>query len=373
MVKNLLKYELLKVIKSKGICIFLILLLISNLLQIIYVNKNDLHGNLYEGKTKILNKIEGKVTQKKYDWLVETYSQLKDRIDQGNYDTKNEDKSFFTGYAYGDYQIIENILKDYEYVVNYKKLIKKKIKVIKENIKLTQDQNWKNYNKKMLEKLKARDLSYYYDYMLMENFINNDFLYLLLLLVVLLLVIKMFLYDKQEGTYFYLNMIGKQKLKIYISKLITLVIFLAIFNILFLLEKYLIYYCLGMKNGLLQPLYALDKFAYVPINISIIQYVILNYLYQLIGSICFMMILIYSFSFFKKEIKGIFLGIIYIYLSIVCFNNHIFSIINFSSLSEIVFEKTLCMKFILISLAIIFISFLCSYLSIRRGRYYETT
>ena len=68
----------------------------------------------------------------------------------------------------------------------------------------------------MLKKrLKNRNLSYYYDYTLINNFMNQDFQYLLFLIFCIILVIKLFIYEKQKQTDLYFYISRKQIKKIF--------------------------------------------------------------------------------------------------------------------------------------------------------------
>ena len=44
-------------------------------------------------------------------------------------------KNTFSGYVFGDEQISNNLLEDYEYTINYHSSIKNKITILDENIK----------------------------------------------------------------------------------------------------------------------------------------------------------------------------------------------------------------------------------------------
>lgn len=52
-------------------------------------------------------------------------------------------KILFQSYVFGDEQISNNLLEDYEYTINYHSSIKNKITILDENIKKTQNSKWK--------------------------------------------------------------------------------------------------------------------------------------------------------------------------------------------------------------------------------------
>ena len=163
MVMFMIKGELYKLLRSKSVKVLFILLLVLNSLQIIYVNYQNIYGDINTGKRKILKIIEGPISQQKYDWLVNYHNTMLEQVNNGNYNTKNKSKNTFSGYVFGDVQISNNLLEDYEYTINYHSSIKNKITILDENIKKTQNSKWKKENIMLKKRLKDRNLSYYYE------------------------------------------------------------------------------------------------------------------------------------------------------------------------------------------------------------------
>ena len=174
MVMFMIKGELYKLLRSKSVKVLFILLFILNSLQIIYVNYQNIYGDINTGKRRILKIIEGPISQQKYDWLVNYHNTMLEQVNNGNYNTKKKSKNTFSGYIFGDEQISNNLLEDYEYTINYHSSIKNKITILDENIKKTQNSKWKKENIMLKKRLKNRNLSYYYDYTLINNFMNQD-------------------------------------------------------------------------------------------------------------------------------------------------------------------------------------------------------
>ena len=302
MVMFMIKGELYKLLRSKSVKVLFILLLVLNSFQIIYVNYQNIYGDINTGKRKILKIIEGPISQQKYDWLVNYHNTMLEQVNNGNYNTKNKSKNTFSGYVFGDEQISNNLLEDYEYTINYHSSIKNKITILDENIKKTQNSKWKKENIMLKKRLKNRNLSYYYDYTLINNFMNQDFQYLLSLIFCIILVIKLFIYEKQKQTDLYFYISRKQIKKIFISKILMILLFTFISSLLLLIESYLIYYFLGMKNSLFQPLYALSHFMYEPYNISIFFYIVCNYFFRLVGGLSFSYLFLFLCHFLNSVI-----------------------------------------------------------------------
>ena len=178
---------------------------------------------------------------------------------------------------------------------------------------------------------------------------NQDFQYLLSLIFCIILVIKLFIYEKQKQTDLYFYISRKQIKKIFISKILMILLFTFLSSLLLLIESYLIYYFLGMKNGLFQPLYALSHFMYEPYNISIFSYLFL-----------------FLCHFLNKEYKGFFIAILIIYISIQLYNNNLLSIISFSSLNDSIYNQRIFMSSLLFSFIILNLNFFTYFLFKRR-------
>ena len=242
MVMFMIKGELYKLLRSKSVKVLFILLFILNSLQIIYVNYQNIYGDINTGKRRILKIIEGPISQQKYDWLVNYHNTMLEQVNNGNYNTKKKSKNTFSGYIFGDEQISNNLLEDYEYTINYHSSIKNKITILDENIKKTQNSKWKKENIMLKKRLKNRNLSYYYDYTLINNFMNQDFQYLLSLIFCIILVIKLFIYEKQKQTDLYFYISRKQIKKIFISKILMILLFTFISSLLLFSCGFYLYY-----------------------------------------------------------------------------------------------------------------------------------
>lgn len=327
----MIKYEIKKIISSKILIFILIGLLILNLAQIIYKTCPDLHGSLYTGKQKILEKVEGKITQEKYDFLVTNYKETQAKVVAGDYQTDKIDDNTYSGYVFGDNQLFYTILEEYDQTINYQDYLKEVIDTAKENIKLTTDSSFKQYNKELLYKYQERTLSYYYDYTLIEYYINHDFSYLLSLVMVIMVIVQIFLSEKQNGTIVYYDLVRNGKQRVLLPKIIVLLLMSIIISLLFSFENFIVYYFLGANKGWLQPLYALENFRLTSSQISIAFYIIINSCLQIVGCILFASIMMTLCRFFNYSYQGIIAGIITIILSIISYNYYIFSIIDFSS------------------------------------------
>ena len=98
MVMFMIKGELYKLLRSKSVkVLFILFCLFLNNLQIIYVNYQNIYGDINTGKRKILKIIEGPISQQKYDWLVNYHNTMLEQVNNGNYNTKTSLKILFQG------------------------------------------------------------------------------------------------------------------------------------------------------------------------------------------------------------------------------------------------------------------------------------
>ena len=104
MVMFMIKGELYKLLRSKSVKVLFILLFILNSLQIIYVNYQNIYGDINTGKRRILKIIEGPISQQKYDGRARFEKDFLINV-KADLDSFN-DLSFLYSYLEGKYVFI---------------------------------------------------------------------------------------------------------------------------------------------------------------------------------------------------------------------------------------------------------------------------
>lgn len=367
----MIKYELKKVLRSKSLIALLGVLLFLNAAQIIYKVYPDCHGSLYEGKKKILAEIEGPITQENYDFLLNNYNITQQKVEAGDYQTNRIDKNTYSGYVFGDNQLFSELFEDYKNCINYSDSIKNIITIAKENKQLTTNDSWKEYNNELLKTYKQRNLSYYYDYTLINSHLNYNFSFLLSLVLIIMLTTVIFLKEKQEGTVIYYKLVRNGKKKIFLPKIIILILISGLISIIFSLETFIIYFFLGANKGWLQPLYAIADFKFSASSISIASYIIINNLMQILGCMLFALTIMTVFKFIKYNYQGVIIGFIILVLSIFAYNSNFYSLIDFSSIKDL-FIKNVELIDRIIKGSINFVILIINYILLFSGDFYET-
>ncbi len=368
----MIKYELKKVLRSKSLIILLGVLLFLNAAQIIYKVYPDCHGSLYEGKKKILAEIEGPITQENYDFLLNNYNMTQQKVEAGDYQTDRIDKNTYSGYVFGDNQLFSEIFEDYQNCINYSNSIKNIITIAEENKQLTTNDSWKEYNNELLKTYKQRNLSYYYDYTLINSYLNYNFSFLLSLVLIIMLTTVIFLKEKQEGTVIYYKLVRNGKKKIFLPKIIILILISGLISIIFSLETFIIYFFLGADKGWLQPLYAITDFKFSASLISIASYMIINNLMQIIGCVLFALTIMTVFKFIKYNYQGVIVGFIILVLSIFAYNNNFYSLIDFSSIKDLFIKNVELIDRIIKGSINFVILIIINYILLFSGDIYET-
>lgn len=368
----MIKYELKKVLRSKSLIILLGVLLFLNAAQIIYKVYPDCHGSLYEGKKKILAEIEGPITQENYDFLLNNYNMTQQKVEAGDYQTDRIDKNTYSGYVFGDNQLFSEIFEDYQNCINYSNSIKNIITIAEENKQLTTNDSWKEYNNELLKTYKQRNLSYYYNYTLINSYLNYNFSFLLSLVLIIMLTTVIFLKEKQEGTVIYYKLVRNGKKKIFLPKIIILILISGLISIIFSLETFIIYFFLGADKGWLQPLYAITDFKFSASLISIASYMIINNLMQIIGCVLFALTIMTVFKFIKYNYQGVIVGFIILVLSIFAYNNNFYSLIDFSSIKDLFIKNVELIDRIIKGSINFVILIIINYILLFSGDIYET-
>lgn len=368
----MIKYELKKVLRSKSLIALLGVLLFLNAAQIIYKVYPDCHGSLYEGKKKILAEIEGPITQENYDFLLNNYNTTQQKVEAGDYQTNRIDKNTYSGYVFGDNQLFSELFEDYKNCINYSDSIKNIITIAKENKQLTTNDSWKEYNNELLKTYKERNLSYYYDYTLINSYLNYNFSFLLSLVLIIMLTTVIFLKEKQEGTVIYYKLVRNGKKKIFLPKIIILILISGLISIIFSLETFIIYFFLGANKGWLQPLYAIADFKFSASSISIASYIIINNLMQILGCMLFALTVMTVFKFIKYNYQGVIIGFIILVLSIFAYNSNFYSLIDFSSIKDLFIKNVELIDRIIKGSINFVILIIINYILLFSGDFYET-
>ena len=145
-------FEFRKNILRKTIIIPMVILLIVNVM-VIYaqyrfqndpfsseVNRYHSSAREWEYYKELHAQFDGEITEEKQDKIIKLYDNLKEKIDNADYQ-KGYTKSAGTGYIFGDYSLIEtNFYQPIKNLVSYAEKNKKLVDQAKENIKFYKKQ-----------------------------------------------------------------------------------------------------------------------------------------------------------------------------------------------------------------------------------------
>ena len=144
-------FEFRKNILRKTVIIPMIILLIVNVIVIYaqYRFQNDpfssevnrYHSSAREWKyyKELHTQFDGEITEEKQDKIIKLYNNLKEKVDDGDYE-KGYTKSAGTGYIFGDYSLIET---------NFYQPIKNLVSYVEKNGELVWKRVFEEYRKKL--------------------------------------------------------------------------------------------------------------------------------------------------------------------------------------------------------------------------------
>ena len=92
--KKMIRFEIKKAFDKK-ILFSVIVLLVINVCYIVLSNYNEEMKDFYYGKTQIVNKVNGKITQEKVNFLLDGLEKNKNLVENGDFDTEKKDKNTY--------------------------------------------------------------------------------------------------------------------------------------------------------------------------------------------------------------------------------------------------------------------------------------
>ena len=187
-----------------------------------------------------------------------------------------------------------------------------------------------------------------------------------------MITVVIFLKEKQDGTIIYYKLVRNGKKRIFIHKIMVLILTSGITSIIFSLETFIIYFFLGANMGWLQPLYAIADFKFSASSISIASYMIINNLMQILGCIIFALTMMIISRTMKYSYQGIIIGFIILILSILAYNTNFYSVIDFSSVKNLFIKNIELINLIIKGTINFLILIIINYILLFSGDFYET-
>lgn len=280
--RSLLKYEILKLIKKRVICLMIVILTVVNAFQVYLVyNSNHSQKEIESAYAAVYEKVKGPFTSSKIDFVISNYNKNKLKVQKGQYDPDSIDPGTYTGHIFGDmglfYQIKEKMNRLYSYQNNNKKIVE----AAKENIDFYSDiakQNEVLINNDIAKRYSNRNIKAFYDTEGFEMYFHVT-VSMLFIMLIIAMSISSIISDEYESSMYYIikaSAVGFNKLKS--VKLLAAIIFSSVIYLIFRVLN-LVYFSIFFKlDSWLMPVYSLKGFEFTQLNINVLEFVLVDFL-----------------------------------------------------------------------------------------------
>lgn len=229
-------------------------------------------------------KFYGEITPQKIDEIKAYSEKMGAIIASGNYDTQNPSDEFYTGYAYGDYNVIGEIRTAVRNAYLYPNTIIELKQRADACIDFFSGKN--EYEVRKYELLKTfynnRKIGVYGDYEAVRLFFDYEFSAFVIMILMIFVFSATFSNERLTGTDKIIGSSGRGA-NVFWAKQLTLYAFAATMTIIFSITDLIVfgsYYRLGFLE---QPLYAVSTYRFTPIDISVLGAVWLSCVFKTIA------------------------------------------------------------------------------------------
>lgn len=367
--KKMIRFEIKKAF-DKRILFSVIVLLIINVGYIVFSNYNEEMKDFYYGKTQIVNKVKGKITQEKVDFLLDGLEKNKNLVDNGDYDTEKKDKNTYTGYVFGDMNAFEEVYTDLKRVYDYSSDIDGKIAIINENIQRSNNTN--QYSLFLKDRLEGRNISSYYDTEGIESYLSYSYSFIFIIIIVVLGEVNYLYYDKKHDMEDMIHITSNGRNKIRKTRYNIMIFFTILVSLLFFVSDYLSFYFLYNINGLTNPIYSLPSYSMSYFEMPIFLLMIVMTLLKILSIIVISCFILYLSKKVKSSYATILISLfmaLFLWKNIYTSNDTIISIIRILktfSVHKILSFYVNDIYIIIAGLCVLMVSF--SYLYLRRDK-----
>lgn len=243
---------------------------------------------------KLYNKLKGKITTEKINFIKENYNKLSREVENFNF-SKEYDSSRYTGYVFGDYGLFKSFKEGYSHSIMYTNLTRDILIKSLDNVKFYN--KFSNIyevrkNKLYIKRYSNRKLNSYYLTQGIESYFYYDFSSLLILILIIIFFSQS--YTKESYSRMNIILYTTQKGRhIAIAKYMSMVLFCLIISLYFMFIDLLTINYLIKIDGMFQPIYYLNNFSFTPYNCSIFLMIVYTYIIKCIAYICFSCIVLF--------------------------------------------------------------------------------
>lgn len=284
-----------------------------------YVTPNTISKGQWDFYKALHKQLDGKMTSKNLDYIINEYTRLNNIIEKGNYN-RDYDEETYTGYTFGDYSIINQYFYEpLKFRATYGSAIQEIADQAQENIKFYQkvENNYeKNKNIFIRNHYNERKITDFYETLNWKKLFDYNFSDLLICILMLLGLTPIFRNEKDTEMYDLINSSKEGKKNMKASKYLASVVFAAFLVIIFSVVNLIAYRYLFRLSGWNQPLYAIEVYQYTPLNCSVLSFYILNNIMKFFGFLMLALLLCYVSKISSHIIWAFIINVLFMVLGI---------------------------------------------------------
>ena len=303
--KELIGFEIKKLLRQKLIIYSVIALLALNIFNIVQNNHQYLWGrdvSYNKASYEVYKKVSGRLDKDKISWLSENQQNLSYLI-SANLKIPDEYKNW--GCTHHELsQIFTEHLSEIERIYSYNSYIKDLINKNGEHFEITKTAG-NDYLVKVNEKIAStyenREINVYYDTDRFSAYLDYGFSSFVVLLIILLAVSSVFSGENESGMSALHHSTKKGRAELSIAKIIAVSVFIAVVCLIFSFSDFITFKAVLRLQGYSAPVYSMSAYTDTPLQMSIGSFVILAELIKMIGFIFGGLIICFMSSVMKKS------------------------------------------------------------------------
>ncbi len=289
---TLSRFELKKLFIKKSLMVIIAFMCLFNIINIvrhynIYADGGLNDGMINRAKYTVLKLYGGELTEEKLNEIYRMKSQAQELAASGNYSLKYDPDKYYCGYAFGDAMIFIELADEAkrlaDYSDNFSKLVSESEELLKKDFI---NDYYKKINQKATEIYSSRELTALTNNKGIGDFFDYKFSSVLCIILLILGTVLIFTADRDAGADVYLESSVNGKGKSAAAKLIASSLYTLALTLLFFVIDLISFMVLLRIDGLEQPLYSLSSYFSTPLTMPIWQFIILYFLFRILGFLC---------------------------------------------------------------------------------------
>lgn len=325
-------YEFKKNFFNPAIIMIIVLFLFLNafMCQTIIERQTTEYTKEYTNAYKrIYKNVSGRISKENIDYIISEKNRLNNIILSGEYDANFDLNNTYTGYVFSDNNLFDALYNDIYYSYNYSDYSNQ----IKETALVNSNRYLKKGNLDLSKKYKFmaacfdnRSITSFYATKGWDKYFSYSFSNLLIVLIIIVGCSPIFSREKEYGMDILLKatVCGGRKIALY--KIMAVFLFSFLITVIFSAQDFFIFKYNYFLTGFLNPIYSISEFKNTGLNMTIIEYLILNFFSKWLGVLNISVLAIIVSSLNKSNT-----------ISLLCnpfiFLIHIFIYLNFGNYS----------------------------------------